>query len=161
MQQLRSGGQVLIDQLVIHGCELIFGVPGESYLAALDALRESPIRFVNARHEAGAANMAEAAGKLSGRPGVCFVTRGPGASHAAVGVHTALQDSTPMLLLIGQVRRDELGREALQEVDFRAMFAPLAKLVEQIDAPERIPEIVARAFSVATSGRSGPVVLAL
>ncbi|HEY5389034.1 MAG TPA: thiamine pyrophosphate-binding protein, partial [Solirubrobacteraceae bacterium] len=159
--QLRSGGQVLIDQLVIHGCDLIFGVPGESYLAALDALRDSPIRFVNARHEAGAANMAEAAGKLTGRPGVCFLTRGPGATQGAVGVHTAFQDSTPAIFLIGQVPRGELGREALQEVDFRAMFAPLCKWVEQIEDAARIPEIVRRAYGVALSGRPGPVVLAL
>jgi acetolactate synthase-1/2/3 large subunit len=157
----RSGGQILIDQLERHGVELIFGVPGESYLAALDAVRDSRIRFVNARHEAGAANMAEAAGKLTGRPGVCFVTRGPGATQGAVGVHTAQQDSTPLLYLIGQVPRAELGREALQEVDFEAMFAPLAKWAVQIDDPARIPEIIRRAFSVATSGRPGPVVVAL
>jgi acetolactate synthase-1/2/3 large subunit len=157
----RSGGRILIDQLVIHGCELIFGVPGESYLAALDALVDSPIRFVNARHEAGAANMAEAAGKLTGRPGVCFLTRGPGATQGAVGVHTAFQNSTPAIVLIGQVPRGELGREALQEVDFRAMFAPLCKWVEQVEDAARIPEIVRRAYNVAMSGRPGPVVLAL
>jgi acetolactate synthase-1/2/3 large subunit len=157
----RSGGRILIDQLALHGVELVFGVPGESYLAALDALHDSQIRFVNARHEAGAANMAEAAGKLTGRPGVCFVTRGPGASHGSVGVHTAFQDSTPMLYLVGQVPRSELGREALQEVDFVAMFAPLAKWAVQIEDPARIPEVVRRAFQVATSGRPGPVVLSL
>jgi acetolactate synthase I/II/III large subunit len=157
----RSGGRILIDQLALHGVELIFGVPGESYLAALDALHDSQIRFVNARHEAGGANMAEAAGKLTGRPGVCFVTRGPGASHGSVGVHTAFQDSTPMLYLVGQVPRSELGREALQEVDFVAMFAPLAKWAVQIEDPARIPEVVRRAFQVATSGRPGPVVLSL
>jgi acetolactate synthase-1/2/3 large subunit len=157
----RSGGRILIDQLVLHGVEVIFGVPGESYLAALDAMRDSPIRFVNARHEAGAANMAEAAGKLSGRPGVCFVTRGPGATQGSVGVHTAFQDSTPLIYLVGQVPREELGREALQEVDFEAMFAPLAKWAVQIEDPARIPEIVHRAFQVATSGRPGPVVIAL
>jgi acetolactate synthase-1/2/3 large subunit len=157
----RSGGRILIDQLVLNGVELIFGVPGESYLAALDALYDSPVRFVNARHEAGAANMAEAYGKLTGRPGVCFVTRGPGATHGSIGVHTALADSTPMLYLVGQVPRGELGREALQEVDLRAMFAPLAKWAEQIEEAARIPEIVRRAFQVATSGRPGPVVLAL
>ena len=157
----RSGGQILIDQLVLNGVELVFGVPGESYLAALDALRDSPIRFINARHEAGAANMAEAAGKLSGRPGVCFVTRGPGATQGSVGVHTAFQDSTPMLYLVGQVPRAELGREALQEVDFEAMFAPLAKWTVQIEDPARIPEVLRRAFQVATSGRPGPVVVAL
>jgi acetolactate synthase-1/2/3 large subunit len=157
----RSGGQILIDQLERHGVELVFGVPGESYLAALDALRDSRIRFVNARHEAGAANMAEAAGKLTGRPGVCFVTRGPGATQGAVGVHTAQQDSTPLLYLVGQVPRGELGREALQEVDVVAMFAPLAKWAVQIEDPARIPEIIHRAFVVATSGRPGPVVVAL
>ncbi len=157
----RSGGRILIDQLALHGVELIFGVPGESYLAALDALRDSPIRFVNARHEAGAANMAEAAGKLTGRPGVCFVTRGPGATQGSVGVHTAFQDSTPLIYLVGQVPRAELGREALQEVDFEAMFAPLAKWAVQIEDAARIPEIVHRAFQVATSGRPGPVVIAL
>jgi acetolactate synthase-1/2/3 large subunit len=157
----RSGGRILVDQLVLHGVEVIFGVPGESYLAALDALHDAPIRFVNARHEAGAANMAEAYGKLTGRPGVCFVTRGPGATHGSVGVHTAFQDSTPMLYLVGQVPRGELGREALQEVDLRAMFAPLAKWAEEIADPRRIPELVRRAFVLATSGRPGPVVLSL
>jgi acetolactate synthase-1/2/3 large subunit len=157
----RSGGRILVDQLALHGVEAIFGVPGESYLAALDALHDSKIRFVNARHEAGAANMAEATGKLTGRPGVCFVTRGPGATQGSVGVHTAFQDSTPMLYLVGQVPRAELGREALQEVDLRSMFAPLAKWAEQIDEPGRIPEVVRRAFQLASSGRPGPVVLAL
>ena len=157
----RSGGQILVDQLERHGVELIFGVPGESYLAVLDALHDSPIRFVNARHEAGAANMAEAYGKLTGRPGVCFVTRGPGATHGSIGVHTAYADSTPMLYLVGQVPRGELGREALQEVDLVAMFAPLAKWAEQIIEAERIPEVVRRAFQTAISGRPGPVVLSL
>src|SRR5665213_1589707 len=157
----RSGGRILVEQLVLHGVEAIFGVPGESYLAALDALHDAPIRFVNARHEAGAANMAEAYGKLTARPGVCFVTRGPGATQGSVGVHTAFQDSTPMLYLIGQVPRAELGREALQEVDFEAMFKPLAKWAVQIEDPARIPEIIRRAFGVATSGRPGPVVIAL
>src|SRR6202035_125819 len=145
----RSGGRILVDQLVLHGVDAIFGVPGESYLAVLDALHDAPIRFVNARHEAGAANMAEAYGKLTGRPGVCFVTRGPGATHGSVGVHTAFQDSTPMLYLIGQVPRGELGREALQELDHRAMFAPLAKWAEEVIETRRIPELVRRAFLVA------------
>jgi acetolactate synthase-1/2/3 large subunit len=157
----RTGGRILVDQLVRHGVEVIFGVPGESYLAALDALYDAPVRYVNARHEAGAANMAEAHARLTGRPGVCFVTRAPGAAHGAVGVHTAFQDSTPMLYLVGQVPRRELGREALQEVDLRTMFAPLAKWAEQVLDAERIPELVRRAFQVATSGRPGPVVLAL
>jgi acetolactate synthase-1/2/3 large subunit len=157
----RSGGRILIDQLALHGTDVIFGVPGESYLAALDALHDSPIRFVNARHEAGAANMAEADGKLTGRPGVCFVTRGPGATHGSVGVHTAFADSTPMIFLVGQVPRRHLGREALQELDLRATFAPLAKWSEQVEESARIPELVRRAFQVATSGRPGPAVLAL
>ncbi len=157
----RSGGRLLVDQLLAHGADLAFGVPGESYLAVLDALHDSPLRYVVCRHEAGAANMADAYGKLTGRPGICLVTRGPGATHASVGVHTAFQDSTPLLLLVGQVAREMLGREAFQEVDFERMFAPLAKWTVQIDAAEQVPEIVARAFHVATSGRPGPVVLSL
>ena len=158
---MRSGGQVLADQLALHGVEFAFGVPGESYLALLDALLDVPVRFVQARHEAGAANMAEAYGKLTGRPGVCMVTRGPGATQASVGVHTAFQDGTPLVLLIGQVPRAQMEREAFQEIDYRRMFGPLSKWVAQIDDPARIPELVARAFRVATSGRPGPVVLAL
>jgi acetolactate synthase-1/2/3 large subunit len=157
----RSGGQVLVDQLVLHGAELCFGVPGESYLAVLDALHDAPLRLIVARHEGGAANMAEAYGKLTGRPGVCLVTRGPGATHAANGVHTAFQDSTPMLLLIGQVARATVGREGFQELDYRAMYGPIAKWATQVDDAARLPEIVARAFAAATSGRPGPVVLAL
>jgi acetolactate synthase-1/2/3 large subunit len=156
----RAGGQILVDQLVIHGVDTAFGVPGESYLALLDALHDAPIRLVTCRMEAGAANMAEAYGKLTGRPGVCLVTRGPGATHACAGIHTARQDSTPMLLIIGQVERAHSGREAFQEVDFAAMFAPLAKWAAQVDDPARIPELVSRAFHVACSGRPGPVVLA-
>jgi acetolactate synthase-1/2/3 large subunit len=163
MSTPRSGGQVVVDQLVIHGADLVFCVPGESYLPVLDALYDARerIRLINARHEAGAANMAEAYGKLTGRPGVALVTRGPGACHAAIGVHTAAQDSTPMVLLVGQVERTSAEREAFQEVDYRQMFAPLAKWVAQIDRAERIPEYLARAFHVATSGRPGPVVVAL
>ena len=157
----RPGGRILVDQLAAQGADLAFGVPGESYLAVLDALLGSPVRFVTCRHEAGAANMAEAYGKLTGRPGVCMVTRGPGATHASVGVHTAFQDSTPMLLLVGQVARGMRGREAFQEVDYEAMFGPLAKWACEIREVERIPELVARAYSVAMSGRPGPVVLAL
>ena len=157
----RDGGKVLVDQLALHGVELAFCVPGESYLAVLDALHDAPIRLVTCRHEAAAANMAEAHGKLTGRPGICLVTRGPGATHASIGVHTAHQDSTPMILLIGQVGRDMLEREAFQEIDYRLMFQPMTKWVAQIDAAERIPEFVARAFTVATAGRPGPVVLAL
>ena len=158
---MRTGGRLLVDQLVVHGVDIAFGVPGESYLAVLDALYDAPIRFVACRHEVGAANMADAYGKLTGRPGICMVTRGPGATHAAGGIHTAFQDSTPLILLIGQVGRDMMGREAFQEIDYRHMFGPMAKWVEQIDDPGRIPELVSRAFHVATSGRPGPVVLAL
>jgi acetolactate synthase I/II/III large subunit len=158
---VRAGGKLLVDQLVVHGVELAFGVPGESYLAVLDALHDAPIRFVSCRHEVGAANMADAYGKLTGRPGICMVTRGPGATHAAGGVHTAYQDSTPLILLIGQVGREMMGREAFQEIDYRHMFGPMAKWVAQIDSADRIPELVSRAFHVATAGRPGPVVLAL
>lgn len=159
----RSGGQVLVDQLLIHGAECAFCVPGESYLEVLDALHDVQDRFklYNARHEAGAANMAEAYGKLTHKPGICLVTRGPGACHAAIGVHIAYQDSTPMILLIGQVDRSSLDREAFQEIDYRQMFGGVAKWVAQITDAARIPEYMARAFRVATSGRPGPVVLAL
>jgi acetolactate synthase I/II/III large subunit len=159
----RTGGQLVVDQLAIHGVDLAFCVPGESYLAVLDALHDARdrIRLINARHEAGAANMAEAYGKLTGRPGVAMVTRGPGACHAAIGVHTAAQDSTPMVLLVGQIARRTADRETFQEVDYRQMFGPLAKWVAQVDHAERVPEYLARAFHVAASGRPGPVVLAL
>jgi acetolactate synthase-1/2/3 large subunit len=157
----RSGGQILVDQLVLHGTELAFGVPGESYLPVLDALHDAPVRLIVTRHEGGAANMAEAYGKLTGRPGVCLVTRGPGSTHASNGLHTASQDSTPMLLLVGQVAREAYGREGFQELDYGAVFGSMAKWVAQIDDAERIPELVARAYAVATSGRPGPVVLAL
>ncbi len=163
MAKKRSGGQVLVDQLVVHGADMAFCVPGESYLEVLDALYDvrDRISLINSRHEAGAANMAEAYGKLTGRPGIALVTRGPGACQACVGVHTAFQDSTPMILLIGQVARETTDREAFQEVDYRQMFGPLAKWSAQIDQAERVPEYIARAFHVATSGRPGPVVLAL
>jgi acetolactate synthase I/II/III large subunit len=157
----RSGGRILVDQLVAHGVDVAFCVPGESYLAVLDALRDAPVRLVTTRHEAAAANMAEAYGKLTGSPGVCLVTRGPGATHASIGVHTACQDSTPMILLVGQVARPVLGREAFQELDYGKSFSGLAKWAGQIDSADRVPELVARAFAVATSGRPGPVVLAL
>jgi acetolactate synthase I/II/III large subunit len=157
----RTGGRILVDQLALHGAELAFGVPGESYIDALDALRDSPVRYVTCRHEGGAATMAEAYGKLTGAPGICFVTRGPGATQASVGVHTAFQDGTPLLLLVGQIPREDAEREAFQEIDYRRMFGPLAKWVAQVDQVERIPELTARAFRVATSGRPGPVVLAL
>ena len=158
----RTGGQILVDQLRIHGVDTIFTVPGESFLAALDALHETPeIRLVVCRQEGGAANMAEAYGKLTGRPGVCFVTRGPGATNASVGVHTAFQDSTPLLLLVGDVARGHREREAFQEVDFRTMFASLSKWAAQVDDAERLPELVSRAFHTACAGRPGPAVLAL
>ncbi len=157
----RAGGRLLADQLAVHGTEVAFCVPGESYLALLDGLYSSPIRLITCRHEAGAANMAEAYGKLTGRPGVCMVTRGPGATHAAVGVHTAFQDSTPLILLVGQVSSGQAEREAFQEIDYRRMFGPLAKWVAQIDRADRIPEFLARAYTTACAGRPGPVVLAL
>jgi acetolactate synthase-1/2/3 large subunit len=158
----RAGGRILVDALRLHGVDRLFCVPGESYLDVLDALYDTPqISVVVAKHEGAAANMAEADGKLTGRPGICFVTRGPGATHASVGVHTAYHDSTPMILFVGQVQRDVRGREAFQEVEFRQMFAPLAKWAAEIESADRIPEYVLRAFQVATSGRPGPVVLAL
>ena len=155
------GGQVLIKALAAQGVERVFCVPGESYLAALDALHDAEIDTIVARHEGGAAMMAEADGKLIGQPGVAFVTRGPGATNASSGVHVAFQDSTPMVLFIGQVASDQRDREAFQEVDYGAMFAPLAKWVATIDRADRIPEYVSHAFHVAQSGRPGPVVLAL
>ena len=135
----RPGGRILVDQLALHGVDLAFGVPGESYIDVLDGLLDSPVRFVTCRHEAGAANMAEAYGKLTGGPGVCLVTRGPGATQASVGVHTAFQDGTPLLLLVGQIPREDAEREAFQEIDYRRMFGPLAKWVAQVDHVERIP----------------------
>jgi acetolactate synthase-1/2/3 large subunit len=158
---LRAGGRILVDQLAIHGVEMAFGVPGESYLALLDALYDSEIRYIVCRQEAGATMMAEAYGKLTGRPGIAMVTRGPGATNGCHGVHIARQDSTPLILLIGQVARAMRGREAFQEIDYRQMFASIAKWVCEIDDPARIPELVARAFHTATSGRPGPVVIAL
>ncbi len=159
---LRTGGQLVVDALVTHGADMAFCVPGESYLAVLDALHDAnSIRTIVCRQEGGAANMAEAYGKLTGRPGICMVTRGPGAANASIGVHTAFQDSTPMILLVGQVGRHMVDREAFQEVDFRQMFAPLAKWAAQIDSAARVPEYLSHAFHVATSGRPGPVVLAL
>jgi acetolactate synthase-1/2/3 large subunit len=160
--QSRSGAEVLIDALRINSVERIFCIPGESYLAALDALYDrGDISLVVCRNEGGAAYMAEADGKLTGRPGICFVTRAPGACNASGGLHVAMQDSTPMILLIGQVARKDIEREAFQEVDYRRMFSQLAKWVAQIDDAARIPEYLNRAFSVATAGRPGPVVLAL
>lgn len=160
-QPSRTGGQILVDALKIHGVDTAFGVPGESYLDVLDALHDSDIRFIINRQEGGAAFMADAYGKMTGKPGICFVTRGPGATNASIGVHTAFQDSTPMILFIGQVGNDFTDREAFQEIDYRRMYGQMAKWVAQIDRADRIPEYMARAFQVATSGRPGPVVLAL
>lgn len=157
-----SAAQILVDCLVVNGTDRVYGVPGESYLAVLDALYgRNDIHYLNCRQEGGAAMAAEAYGKLTGRPGVCMVTRGPGATNASAGVHVAFQDSTPMILLIGQVGRSMLEREAFQEIDYRRMFGQMAKWVAQIDDPSRIPEFINRAYAVATSGRPGPVVLAL
>ena len=159
----RLGGHALIEALVAQGVARVYGVPGESYLAALDGFSQfaDQIKFVVTRQEGGAAYMAEAEGKLTGRPGVCFVTRGPGATNACIGVHTAFQDSTPMVLLVGDVAQDARDREAFQEVDFVGMFTPLVKRVERIDDAARIPEYVQRAFATALNGRPGPVVLIL
>lgn len=159
----RTGAQILVDALRIHGVDTIFGVPGESYLAVLDALHDvgDEIKFVICRQEGGAANMADAYGKMTGRPGICFVTRGPGATNASLGIHTAHQDSTPVILFIGQVGNDVVEREAFQEIDYRRMFGPMAKWVAQIDRADRVPEYLSHAFHTAVSGRPGPVVLAL
>ncbi|MGF6550840.1 thiamine pyrophosphate-binding protein [Paraburkholderia youngii] len=158
-----TGARLVVDALLTHGVERVFCVPGESFLAVLDSLHDETerIQTIVCRHEAAAANMAEAVGKLTGRPGVALVTRGPGATHASIGVHTAFQDSTPMVLLIGQCAREHLDREAFQEIDYRRMFGQMAKWVAQIDDPKRIPEYLSHAFHTATSGRPGPVVLAL
>ena len=159
----RTGGRVLVDALRIHGVDTVFCVPGESYLAALDALHDArrTIATITCRHEGGAANMAEAYGKLTGRPGIVMVTRGPGACHAAIGLHNAAQDSTPMVMFIGQVERGHSDREAFQEIEYRRFLAPLCKSVVQIDDPARIPELVSQAFHCACSGRPGPVAVAL
>jgi acetolactate synthase I/II/III large subunit len=157
-----SGGQLVVAALRAHRVDLAFSVAGESYLEVLDALFDAPdIHLVTCRQEGGAAFMAEAYGKLTGKPGVLLVTRGPGACNASIGIHTAFQDSTPLVVLVGQVARHQIDREAFQEVDFRRMFAPLAKWVAQIDMAERVPELINQAFQVAASGRPGPVVLAL
>ncbi len=157
----RHGGQILVDQLRIQGVERVFCIPGESYLAALDGLHGSGIETIVCRQEGGAAMMADADGRMTGRPGVAFVTRGPGATNASAGVHIAFQDSTPMVLFIGQVALSQRDREAFQEVDYRKMFGPLAKWAAEIEQTDRIPEYVSHAFHVAQTGRPGPVVLAL
>src|SRR3954463_16284158 len=160
-------GHLVVECLAAQGTEIVFGVPGESYLAVLDGFHQyrDRIRFIVNRQEGGAAFMAEGHGKLSGRPGICFVTRGPGATNASIGVHTAFQDSTPMVLFVGDVASDQRDREAFQEVDYTSFFGPstkgMAKRVERIDDPDRIPEYVARAFATAMNGRPGRVVLVL
>ncbi|MHC8508337.1 MAG: thiamine pyrophosphate-binding protein [Rhodospirillales bacterium] len=158
---MQSGGHLIVECLKAQGVDRVFCVPGESYLDVLDGLYGAGVDVINARHEGGAAMMAEADGKLTGRPGVCMVTRGPGAANASAGVHVARQDSTPMVLFIGQIERAHRGREAFQEVDFRAFFAPLAKWAEEIETAEQIPEMIARAWRTAMEGRPGPVVLSL
>mgnify|MGYP001945437092 FL=1 len=158
----KNGGAILVEALCQHGVEQVYCVPGESYLPVLDALHQHPrIQTIVTKHEGAASNMADAYGKLTGLPGIAFVTRGPGATHASNGVHTAMQDSTPMILFIGQVATAMKEREAFQEIDYRSMFKDMAKWVTEIESIERIPEVLSRAFSVAMSGRKGPVVIAL
>src|SRR5947207_3326251 len=158
---MRSGGEVLVDQLVANGVKHVFCVPGESYLAALDAFHDRDVAVTVCRQEGGAVMMAEAIGKLTGRPGIAFVTRGPGATNGSPGLHIARQDSTPLIMFVGQVARDMREREAFQELDYRAVFGSIAKWAIEIDDAARIPELVSRAFYTATSGRPGPVVVAL
>jgi acetolactate synthase-1/2/3 large subunit len=158
---LRTAAEVLVDQLRIHGVRHVFCVPGESYLAVLDAFHDSDLSVTVCRQEGGAAIMAEAIGKVTGRPGVCFVTRGPGATNAAHGIHIARQDSSPLVMFVGQVARDTREREAFQELDYRAVFGSMAKWATEIDDPARVPEIVSRAFHTAANGRPGPVVIAI
>jgi acetolactate synthase I/II/III large subunit len=161
MPKPRTGGQLIVDQLLVHGVTDIFCVPGESYLAVLDALHDASVRITVCRQEAGASMAAEAVGKLTGRPGICMVTRGPGATNAAHGIHIAMQDSTPLIMFVGQIETGMRGRDAFQELDYRAAFGGIAKWATEIDDPARIPELISRAFHVATSGRPGPVVIAL
>ena len=158
---MKTGGQLIVEALEANGVDRLYCVPGESFLAVLDALHDSPIRTIVCRQEGGAAMMADCHGKLTGRPGICFVTRGPGATNASAGIHIAMQDSTPVIMFIGQIARRIRDREAFQEVDYRQFFGGVAKWVTEIDDPARIPELVTRAFAVATSGRPGPVVVAL
>ena len=159
----QTGGELLVKCLLEQGVDTAFGVPGESYLAVLDALYDvqNQLKLITTRHESGASFAAEAYGKLTGKPGICFVTRGPGATNASIGVHTAMQDSSPMILFVGQISRYMRGREAFQEIDYKSFFGTVAKWVTEIDDADRIPETVARAFQMATSGRPGPVVVAL
>lgn len=158
---LRTAAEALVDQLIVNGVQHVFCVPGESYLAVLDAFHDRDITVTVCRHEGGAAMMAEAIGKATGRPGVCFVTRGPGSTNGAHGIHIAQQDSSPMIMFVGQVARDMREREAFQELDYRAVFGTMTKWTTEIDDPARVPELVSRAFYAATSGRPGPVVMAM
>src|SRR5690554_4004852 len=158
---MRTGGQLIVDVLEANGVERIYSVPGESYLAVLDALHDSNIQNVICRQEGGAAMMADCEGRLTGKPGICFVTRGPGATNASAGIHIADQDSNPMIIFIGQIARGIKEREAFQEVNYKAVFGTMAKWVVEIDDARRIPELVTRAFAVATSGRPGLVVVSL
>ena len=158
---LRTAAEVLVDQLRLHGVRHVFCVPGESYLAVLDAFHDSDLSITVCRQEGGAAMMAEAIGKVTGRPGVCFVTRGPGATNASHGIHIARQDSSPLVMFVGQVARDAREREAFQELDYRAVFGAMTKWTTEIDDPARVPEIVSRAFYTAANGRPGPVVVAI
>ena len=157
----RTAAEVLIDQLRIHGVRHVFCVPGESYLAALDAFHDSDIGVTVCRQEGGACMMAEAIGKVTGRPGVCFVTRGPGATNASPGIHIARQDSTPVVMFVGQVAREAREREGFQELDYRAVFGSMTKWATEIEDPARVPEMVSRAFHTAANGRPGPVVVSL
>src|SRR4029079_6338534 len=157
----RTGGEILVDQLLVHGVQHVFCVPGESYLAALDAFYDRPVKLTVCRQEGGATMAAEAVGKVTGRPGIAFVTRGPGATNASPGIHIARQDSTPLIVFVGQVAREMRDREAFQELDYRAVFGTMAKWATEIDDPARIQKIVSRAFYTAVSGRPGPVVIAL
>ena len=157
----RTGGQILVDQLVAQGVSNVFCVPGESYLAVLDALHDAPVSVTICRQEGGATMMADASARLTGRPGVVFVTRGPGATNASPGIHIAEHDSVPVILFIGQIERGMRGRGAFQEMDFRAFFGSTAKWVTEIDDAARIPEVLSRAWHIAMQGRPGPVVISL
>ncbi|MCH1436449.1 MAG: acetolactate synthase AlsS, partial [Acidimicrobiales bacterium] len=161
MSTPRTGGQIVADALVAHGVTHAFGVPGESYLAVLDALHDTAIEFIICRQEGGAAYMAEAWGRLTGDPGICLVTRGPGATNASVGIHAARENSQPMVVLIGQVATNEMGREAFQEIDYRAFLGPITKWATQVDDVDHLAETLTMAFKIATSGRPGPVAVAL
>ena len=159
---MRNAAQALVETLRLHGVDRVFCVPGESYIAVLDSLADAPdIHVVTARHEAGAGFMALTDAKLTGRPGTCFVSRGPGATNASIAVHTAEQDADPLVLFVGQIERKDRGRGAFQEVDYRQTFGDMAKWVAEVDDPARLPEVAARAYHLACSGTPGPVVIAL